>query len=157
MRVRVEWRREHGSRGADFEQLAAEQHAYAIRDRPYHGKVVGNEQHGKVVLGAQALEQLQDAGLHRDVQSGQDFVAQQEAGVAGQGAGNRDALPLAARELVRVALGVARIQAHVLEQRRDPLLRLGRRIWEKTSSGRPTVSPTVRRGLSEASGFWKMY
>ena len=86
MRIRVEWRREHGSRGADLEQLAAEQHAYAIRDRPYHGKVVGNEQHGKVVLGAQALEQLQDAGLHRDVEGGQDFVAQQEAGVAGQSA-----------------------------------------------------------------------
>ena len=73
------------------------------------------------------------------------------------GARDADALALPAGELVRIAVDLLRQQADLGHHRLDPALDLGRRRapgW-KVRSGSAMISPTVMRGLSEASGSWK--
>ena len=69
-------------------------------------------------LAAQRVEQPQDARLHRDVERGRRLVGDQQLGPAGEGDGDRDALPHAARELVRERVERPRRigDAHLLEQ-----------------------------------------
>ena len=53
------------------------------------------------VLSPELAEQLQDARLHGGVERRRDLVADQQVGLGGQRAGNRDPLLLAAAELGR--------------------------------------------------------
>ncbi len=85
-----------------------------------------------------------------------DSSAMMILGLQRQRARDRDALPLAAGEFVRIALRVLRRQPHVLEQPRDAVAAasaLARR--RARSSGSTIEKPTVRRGSSEAYGSWK--
>ena len=77
-----------------------------------HGQVVGNEQVSQPKLGLQILQQIDHLGLHRYVQGRHRFVADDEFGLDRQGAGNANALALAARKLMRIALGVFGCQTH---------------------------------------------
>ena len=72
-------------------------------------------------------------------------------------AGDADALPLAAGELVRVAVVVLGVQADELQQVLDGPLR--RRAGGSTfcsRNGAPTIAPTVWRGFSDEYGSWKI-
>ena len=73
-----------------------------------------------------------------------------------QGAGDADALPLAAAEGVREAAHVFGPQADQLEQLRHAVLALLRFFIPFTSSGSPTMSSSVMRGLSDENGSWKI-
>ena len=78
---------------------------------PDHGQVVRDEQQGQAQAGLQVLQQVQDRGLHADVQRRHRLVGHQQAGRQGQRPGDRDPLPLPAGELARVGLQRVRVQA----------------------------------------------
>ena len=110
-------------------------------------------------LGLQLVEQLQDLGLDGHVERGGRLVGDQELRIARQRHGDHDALPHAARELVRVlldpALGVGDVDelehldrlVHGVAAARAP--RAGG--WPRRSARR-----TVNTGLSEVIGSWKI-
>ena len=73
----------------------------------------------------QVEQQVQRLRLDRDVERGNRFVGHDQPRVEGQGAGDADALPLAAAEGVREALHELGTQAHQPQQLRHaffPLL-----------------------------------
>ena len=67
-------------------------------------QVMGDPDDGHAELLFQAQHQVNDLGLDGDVESGGGFVGDEQGGVARQGHGNADALPLAAGELVGIVL-----------------------------------------------------
>jgi hypothetical protein len=77
-------------------------------------------------------------------------------GRSGERAGDADALPLAAGELVRVAVVVLRVEADDLQQLLHPgqLAALGHHAVG-TQRGADDV-PTVCRGFSDEYGSWKI-
>jgi len=87
----------------------------------HHRQVVADEEVGQTPLALQVFHDVEHLRLHAHIQGAGGFVADQKVGLGGQGAGNRDALTLAARELVRVFHPVQRRQAHRLQQAIDPL------------------------------------
>ena len=89
------------------------------------GEVVGDEEVGQPELPLQVLHEVQDLRLHRDVQGRGRLVANHELRVARQRARDRDSLALAARELVRVRVGVGGRQADLGEQGVDALASSG--------------------------------
>src|SRR5450759_5132478 len=88
------------------------------------GQVVGDEEIGQPQLLLEVVEEVQDLALDRDIERRDRFVEDHEFRVEGEGTGDADALALAARELVRVAMDVALVQAHLGEQLADQLLAL---------------------------------
>ena len=106
---------------ADLDDLAQVHDGDPVRDVPHHGQVVRNEEEGDAELVLQVVEQVDDAGLNRHVEGGDRLVEDQQLGLEHEGPGDADALALAARELVGVAVGVVRLEAHQLEHLGDPL------------------------------------
>ena len=76
-----------------------------------HAQVVGDEQVGQAELALQILQDVQHLRLDGNIQRRDRLVADDELRAQGQGAGNADALALAAGKLVRVAAGVVVFQA----------------------------------------------
>ena len=64
--------------------------------------------YGEAELVLQVLEQVDDAGLDRDVERRHRLVEHEQLRVERERAGDADALALAAGELVRVAVARAR-------------------------------------------------
>ena len=78
-------------------------------------------------------------------------------GLSATPAGDADPLPLAAGELVRVAVDVLRVEPDQVEQLLHPAA-AGRPCGTTSgwiSNGSPMMSPTVIRGFSEVYGSWK--
>jgi hypothetical protein len=72
---------------------------------------------GEAELGLQVEQQVEHLRLHRLVQRRDRLVQDHHARLQGQRPRDVDALPLPARELVRIALGEApRLQAHARQQ-----------------------------------------
>jgi hypothetical protein len=67
---------------------------------------VGDEEVAEALLVLEAAEQVDDLRLHRDVEGRHRFIADDQAGVERQGAGDADALALATGEFVRIAPGM---------------------------------------------------
>ena len=88
----------------------------AIRDVFHHRQVVGDEQIGESTIALEILQQVHHLRLHADVQRADRLVADDEARFHGQGARNANALALAAGKFVRVAAGILRAQADLVEQ-----------------------------------------
>ena len=65
---------------------------------------MGDEQQGHVPVAHQRTHELQDLRLDRDVQGRGRLIGDEQLGLTGKRHGDHDALPHAARELVRVAL-----------------------------------------------------
>ncbi|MNL44315.1 hypothetical protein D3C87_1668820 [compost metagenome] len=82
----------------------------------HHRQIVGNEQIRQPQFPLQVLHQVQNLRLHRHVQRRRRLIAHQELRVHRQRPRNRNALALAARELMRIAPLVRRIQPHLPEQ-----------------------------------------
>ncbi len=61
---------------------------------------MGDENVGQAALALQALEQVENLGLDRDVKRGYRFVADDQVGLRRERAGDAEPLPLAAGELV---------------------------------------------------------
>ena len=86
-------------------------HRDLLRQGPDQCEVVGDEEEPEVELALQLGEHVDDRRLHRDVERGGDLVADEQLRLGDQRAGDRDALALAARQLVRVAVEARRSRA----------------------------------------------
>ena len=82
----------------------------------HHGQIVGDEQVGHAEARLKLLQHVDDLRLNGNVQRGDRLVADDEVRLAGQGAGDADALALTAGELVGIAVQVILLQAHALHQ-----------------------------------------
>ena len=105
--------------GPDFDDPAEIHDGDALGNMFDNREVVGNEDERQAHLAREACEEVDDLRLDRNVQGGNRLVGDQEPGVDRQGAGNGDALPLAAGEFVRIAALGLRRQADFLEQGGD--------------------------------------
>src|SRR3546814_15231339 len=83
-----------------------------------YGEIVADEKVSEAQLALEPLHQVQDLRLHRDVERRGRLVANQELRVAGQSAGDGDALALPAGELVRELRAVRRRQPHLRSEER---------------------------------------
>ena len=92
-------------------------HEHAVAEVLDHLEVVGDEEQRQAKVALQVRHQVQDLRLDRHVEGGDRLVGDDELRFEGQGARDADALALAAGELVRVAVDVARVQADRVEQR----------------------------------------
>ena len=81
-----------------------------------------DEEIGQAVLALQVLHEVQDLRLHGNVQRARGLVADEEFGIGGEGARDRDALALAAREFVRVLVHVLRREPDAREELGDALV-----------------------------------
>jgi hypothetical protein len=82
----------------------------------HHREVVGDEDVGERQPLLQVLQQVDHLGLHRHVERRHRFVADDEARLDRQCAGNADALPLAAGKLMRVTRRVFARQPDRVQQ-----------------------------------------
>ena len=86
-------------------------------------EIVADEHIGEAALVAKVHQEVEDLGLDRDVERGGRLVEEENLRFQDQRAGDGDALALAARELVRVAVAEARPQADRVEHVADALPR----------------------------------
>ncbi len=102
-----------------------------------------------------SLEQVDDLRLDRDVERRHGLVEHDQLGIERERAGDADALPLTAGELVREPVRVLGAEADRPQQllHAQPALAALSRPWIR--SGSATISRTVIRGLSDAYGSWK--
>jgi len=70
------------------------------------GKIVGDHQNGHPVVTPEAVDQREDPRADRDVEHRHGLVGDKELWIEHKRGGDRDALPLAARELMWKALEV---------------------------------------------------
>ncbi len=124
LRVRVQRVLEDRVPVRQLHHVAEVHHAHAVADVADDREVVRDEQVRQVELVLQVLEQVDDLRLDGHVQRRDRLIADDEVWLNCQRPGDADALTLAARELVREAVGEVRVQAHRLEQVLDALLLL---------------------------------
>src|SRR5215217_1141493 len=74
-----------------LDDLAEVHDGDAVGDVLDDGEVVGDEEVGQTELLLEVFEEVDDLGLDRDVEGGDRFVADDEVGVGGEGAGDADA------------------------------------------------------------------
>jgi hypothetical protein len=84
-------------------------------------QVVGDQDQSQAEVTGQPGEQLQDLGLHHDVERGGRLVRQQDLRLTGERHRDRGALPHATGELVRVPVTGGGRDAHHLQQLAGPL------------------------------------
>ena len=89
---------------------------HPLAQGPHHRQVVADEHERHAGLGAQSAQELEDLRLHRHVQPRDDFVRDYQTRIQRDGARDADALALAARELVRIAVEELRRQVDSLEK-----------------------------------------
>ena len=85
---------------------------YALDDR----NVVTDEEKGQPQIRLQFCEQIQHLRLHRNVERGNGLVGYDEARVRSDRAGNRNALPLASGQFVRIAVEETARQIDAVEE-----------------------------------------
>jgi hypothetical protein len=102
-------------------------HGDAMADVAHDRQVVRHEQVREAELRLQVHQQVHHLRLHRDVERGDGLVADDQLGIQREGAGDAEALPLAARELVRVLRRRLGPEADAREQPLHPLLALDAR------------------------------
>ena len=125
-------------------------HRDLLRQGADQREVVGDEQEPDVQLALQLGEHVDDRGLHRHVQGGRDLVADEQLRLRDERAGDRDALALSARQLVRVALEARGRELHALERRAHATSGVrAARSEKKCRSGCSMICAIVFRGLSE--------
>ena len=119
-------------------------HRDAVADVPDDVEVVGDEEVGDAGALLDLHEQVQHAGLGGQVQGADRLVADDQLGVAGQGAGDGDALALAAGELPRQPARGVGGQVHLVQQVAHPLVR-------PSARGLPVHRAAARRGCRRPS------
>ena len=144
-RPRVRMRRgleQHLGR-ALLDDAAGVQHRDLVAQVVDHREVVADQQVGHAELLLQVLQQVQHLRLHRDVERADRLVGDDQARPRDQRARDRDALALAAGELVRIACSASRgAQADRVE-----------RLGDARCARRPTPSrPAARRRCGRRAG-----
>ena len=93
--------------GATLHDVALEHHRDVVGHVRHHAHVVRDEQDAGVELVLEGTKEVEDLGLHRDVEGRGGLVGDDHLGVTGQRHRDDDALTHAAREFVRVLLDAA--------------------------------------------------
>jgi hypothetical protein len=122
----------------------------AVGDLLDHAEIMADEQAGEAVLALQFREEFEHLRAHRDVERRDRLVGDDEARPAHHGAGDRDALALAAGELVRIALGEAVAQADLGQHLGDARLLVGLVMPGTSRSGSATSADRharIERGI----------
>jgi hypothetical protein len=88
--------------GAGFYDLSQVHDRNVVADIFHDGKIVGNDDVGKLKLLLQVDEQIDDLGLNGDVKGGDRLIAYDDLGIEGQCPRDPDPLSLPARKLVRI-------------------------------------------------------
>ncbi len=95
------------------------QHDDLVAQALHDAEVVGDEHDRRALVRPEARQHRQDLRPHRDVERRERLVAHEQAGPVCEGTRERDALPLAAGELVRIAPRRLRIEADLREHLAD--------------------------------------
>ena len=137
---------------ADLDDPAEIHHQHPVGDVMHDVQVVADEQVGQAeLLPSGRSSRFSTCASHRFVQRGDRLVQDQQAGLQRQGAGDVDALALAAGQLVRVAAGeLRRVEADRASSSSRARPRAAARCMPCTCGRRRCSSPMVRRGFSEA-------
>ena len=145
-------------RRPDLDDLTEIHHRHAVADALDHRHVVRNEQVGETELCCRSSIRLTTCALIDTSSAETAFVGDDDLGLERQRAGDTDALPLAAGELMRIAVRHIRVQADALQQVHRPLSRAWSRRAKLVQSDRARQSPRrrVMRGLRLANGSWKI-
>ena len=118
-------------------------------------EIVRDEEVGRARARPAVRQQVDDLRLYRHVERRHRLVADDQARAQSQRARDADALALAAREFVRIALRHARRRSPRLQHFLRPAPgALGDRAPARCS-GSAIISPTVMRGLSDAARILK--
>ena len=96
-------------------RMAQVHHQHVVRDMPHHGQIVRDKEVSEPQFVLQIRQQIQNLCLNRHVERRNGLVGHHQLRAEHEGAGDGNALALAAGEHVRVALGKFRAQAHTLE------------------------------------------
>src|SRR5690606_8638244 len=100
-----------------FHHMPMLDHHQLVTQRLDHRQVMADEQVREVVLALQVAQQLHHLPLYRAIQRRGGFVEEDQRRLEHQGAGNGDALALAAGKLMGVTMAGARVEPHFLERR----------------------------------------
>ena len=95
--------------GAFLHELTVLQNGDLVADVLDDGEVVSDEEIGEVELVLEIHKEVDDLGLDGDVEGADRFIADDELGFNGKGAGDTDPLALAAAKLVGETAGVGGI------------------------------------------------
>jgi hypothetical protein len=98
----VLWPRQHLAHRAELDEFAGPEHGDPVGNFAHHPEIVGDEQHGHAALALQFLDESEDLRLRGHVERGRRLVGDQQSGFEHERHGDHDALPLPARELMRV-------------------------------------------------------
>ena len=101
-----------------LDDAAGIHHRHALAHVGDQAEIVADHQDGGALGGAELGHQVDDLGLHRDVERRRRLVGDQQVGSAGERNGDHHALAHAARELVRVVLdaSLGRGHAHLAQR-----------------------------------------
>ena len=141
---------EHLRGGALLDDPAAVHDRDVGRDVADHREVVGDEQHREAELALELADQVEHRALDRDVERRGDLVGDEHLRAAGERAGQRDPLPLAAGQLGRPVAGPRRVEVDQLEQPGDLGAALGagaagrQRLGDALADRHPRVERRVR-------------
>jgi hypothetical protein len=99
-----------------FEDTTTPHHGYTIADFIYHTKIVRDEQQRDASYALYLHEQVEDLGLHGNVEGGHRFIGDDELGAHDERGGYAHALPEAPAELMwekaREAVGQGNLSHH---------------------------------------------
>ena len=92
---------------------------YVVGDRTHDGEIVGDEDIGDALLALQADKQVEDFCAHRDIERRHRLVEHDEVRLRRDGARDRDALALAAGNLMNGARGKRWVEPDAFEESGD--------------------------------------
>lgn len=97
----MSWRIEHRVGRPDFHDASQIHHRNPMREMPHHAQIVRHEQDREPQPLLQLQQQVEYLRLHGNIQCRYDLVGDQQLRLDGKRAGNGDALPLTAGEMLR--------------------------------------------------------
>ena len=107
----------------DFHDPPQVHHRHAVGKMLHHCEVVRDKQITELQFALQVLKEIENLRLDRDIERGDRLIADDELGLKGECPGDADALPLAAGEFMRIAVGGGRGQPDAVEQFGDAFSR----------------------------------
>jgi hypothetical protein len=116
--IAVSWLMEDEVGGAVFDELPGAHYGDVAGELRDYRKTMGDQEIGEMKFLLEFLKKQEDLGADGDVESGDGFVGNDERGTKNEGAGDADALALAARKLVRIAVHGIVGQANAAEELR---------------------------------------
>ena len=157
--VHVQGGLEHGFRGAVLDDPAAVHHVDLVRDVARAREVVRDVEEGDLLALLELADEVEDPEPDRHVEHRDRLVREHDLRLDGKRAGDRHALALTARQLVRVLPG--HVGGGHEANRLEEVAERDRSTWSSGTtrwirSGRARWWPTRLTGFSEANGSWKI-